>query len=325
MRRFKKILVVAGAEGDASAALARAVALASADGARIKVYDVLDPLPRSAKKLFKVIARPKLERMLVDKRREELEAIVAGVELHGVQVEVQVGMGLRFVEIIREVLRNDHDLVMKPAVTGTRGRTSRFGSTDLHLMRECPCAVWILKPPRSGKSPRVLAAVDPDPTDPDSSRLSDSVMELAISLSKLEKSDLHVVHAWILYNEKVLNVLVGNLDKLIRNTRKNHRRWLNALLERFSLPRDRRRVHLVQGPAKEAIPQLARKKRVSLIVMGTAARSGVPHFLIGNTAEDVLNEVDCSVVTVKAEGFVSPVTLPEQEVSDAQAGSAAAS
>ena len=102
MRRFKKILVVAGAEGDASAALARAVALASADGARIKVYDVLDPLPRSAKKLFKVIARPKLERMLVDKRREELEAIVAGVELHGVQVEVQVGMGLRFVRLDKE-------------------------------------------------------------------------------------------------------------------------------------------------------------------------------------------------------------------------------
>ncbi|MEA2079293.1 MAG: universal stress protein, UspA, partial [Pseudomonadota bacterium] len=32
-------------------------------------------------------------------------------------------------------------------------------------------------------------------------------------------------------------------------------------------------------------------------------------FLIGNTAEEVLNQVDCSVLTLKPEGFVTPVTL----------------
>ncbi len=313
MTRFDNILVVAEAESDASTTLARAVSLAAANGCRIKVYDVLEPLPRSAKKLFKVIARPKLERLLLEKRREELEAAIAKVDAGNVPIEVGVGIGVRFIEIIREVLRHDHDLVMKSAINETGGRTSSFGSTDLHLMRECPCAVWIVKPSSSKKAQRILAAVDPDPSDSDSSQLNDSVMELAVSLATLEKSELHVVHAWVLYNEKLLHVLVGNLDKLVRNTRKNHRKWLNALLERFDVPRDRRRVHLLQGAAKLVIPRLARKKRASLIVMGTAARSGVPHFLIGNTAENVMNEVDCSVVTVKPRGFVSPVTLPEGE------------
>ena len=32
---------------------------------------------------------------------------------------------------------------------------------------------------------------------------------------------------------------------------------------------------------------------------------------IGNTAETVLNRLDCSVLTVKPKGFVSPVTLAE--------------
>ena len=32
-----------------------------------------------------------------------------------------------------------------------------------------------------------------------------------------------------------------------------------------------------------------------------------PELIIGNTAEEVLNQVDCSVLTVKPEGFVSPV------------------
>ena len=34
-------------------------------------------------------------------------------------------------------------------------------------------------------------------------------------------------------------------------------------------------------------------------------------FFIGNTAESVLQQVNCSVLTVKPEGFVSPVTLDD--------------
>jgi nucleotide-binding universal stress UspA family protein len=41
--------------------------------------------------------------------------------------------------------------------------------------------------------------------------------------------------------------------------------------------------------------------------MGTVCRTGIPGLIIGNTAERVLDVVDCSVLTVKPEGFVSPV------------------
>jgi nucleotide-binding universal stress UspA family protein len=43
--------------------------------------------------------------------------------------------------------------------------------------------------------------------------------------------------------------------------------------------------------------------------MGTVCRAGVPGLFIGNTAEKVLRHVSCSVLTVKPEGFVSPVTV----------------
>ena len=65
----------------------------------------------------------------------------------------------------------------------------------------------------------------------------------------------------------------------------------------------------MRGDSKDVIPALAMKQKVELIIMGTAARSGLPQFLIGNTAENVLNRVDCSVLTVKHEGFVSPITV----------------
>jgi len=47
---------------------------------------------------------------------------------------------------------------------------------------------------------------------------------------------------------------------------------------------------------------------VDLIVMGTLARAGVEGLLIGNTAEKILSRIDCSVLALKPEGFVSPIT-----------------
>lgn len=41
--------------------------------------------------------------------------------------------------------------------------------------------------------------------------------------------------------------------------------------------------------------------------MGTVARTGIPGFIIGNTAENILQKIDCSLLALKPLGFVSPV------------------
>lgn len=43
--------------------------------------------------------------------------------------------------------------------------------------------------------------------------------------------------------------------------------------------------------------------------MGTFARIGIAGFFIGNTAEAILEQLQCSVLAVKPPGFVSPVSL----------------
>ena len=46
-----------------------------------------------------------------------------------------------------------------------------------------------------------------------------------------------------------------------------------------------------------------------LVVLGSVSRGGIAGLLIGNTAEKVLERVECSVLTVKPDGFKTPVTL----------------
>jgi nucleotide-binding universal stress UspA family protein len=64
---------------------------------------------------------------------------------------------------------------------------------------------------------------------------------------------------------------------------------------------------MLKGEAGRLLPELAKRAEVDLIVMGTVCRTGVAGFIIGNTAENVSQQVDCSVLAVKPEGFVPPV------------------
>ena len=68
---------------------------------------------------------------------------------------------------------------------------------------------------------------------------------------------------------------------------------------------------LERGTARDVIPDQVKALGADLLIMGTIARTGIPGFIIGNTAEDILNSVDCSVVTVKPPHYVSPLTPAE--------------
>ena len=69
--------------------------------------------------------------------------------------------------------------------------------------------------------------------------------------------------------------------------------------------------HVIKGYPRKVIPQLAKSLDADLVVMGTVAHISLPGFFMGNTAEDILNQLDCSVLAVKPRGFRSPITVAE--------------
>jgi len=68
-------------------------------------------------------------------------------------------------------------------------------------------------------------------------------------------------------------------------------------------------ARLHRGEPDAIIPEFVVAEGVDLMVMGTVARSGLAGLLIGTTAERVLRKLPCSVLTVKPDGFVSPIFL----------------
>ena len=318
MKRFKNILLVCD-EGNLHVdVVGRAIWLAKANDARITLVDVVDAAPGELTRLLAALPGKRgheVEHEMVEFHRARLAEIAAPIKSEGIKTSELVLQGLPFMEVIRKVLRDGHDLVMKGAAGEIEGNPLLFGSTDLHLLRKCPCPVWVMKKSRRKRYARILAAVDPDPANEQRSALNALILDLATSLSKLDGSELDVVNAWRLDKEETLRnsgfsrVSNTEVDLLVTNERAHSERRLKELLEEYPDEDAKRSVHLLKGAAREVIPKLAEKKRVDLIVMGTVGRTGIRGLLIGNTAEAILNQVECSVLAVKPPAFETPVRL----------------
>ena len=154
MQRFKKILFVREENTTATSTPRRAAQLARNNNAQLTLCDASKELPRTL---------PKLEKTFKKIHESQLMARFENIDLAGIKTKTKLLTGTPFIEIIKEVQRGGHDLVIKSA-EGSGGLFSNlFGETDMRLMRKCPCPVWIVKPSKRKNFSRIVAAVDPDP------------------------------------------------------------------------------------------------------------------------------------------------------------------
>jgi nucleotide-binding universal stress UspA family protein len=268
-----------------------------------------------------------LQDTIVNSHKQELENFVEPYRQR-IKMETRVLIGTPFLEIIREVLRNAHDLVIKcPETLNWLGRP--FSSDDKHLLRKCPCPVWMVRPQTGESFDRILAAVDVDdsyPSDELETRqeLNSMVMELAGSLAVTEFAQLHVAHAWVAIGESALRHGAfikrpeDEVNAYVAQVQRHYEKLLDTLMKEGSakLGPDainyiKPQLHMPKGSARKVIPELAKELQIDCVVMGTVARTGVPGLLMGNTAETILDQLECSVLAIKPPGFVTPVTLEE--------------
>ena len=308
MKRFKNIVFLADRDKGLSASLDRAVDIAKTNGARLTVMDVTAEIGLAdyIQRTYSV----DLNAQLKEQRLQFLETLTQPYTDRGIPVYTTVATGIPFIEIVRAVQRNAHDLVMKVAEHDSGLVSSLFGSTDMHLMRKCPCPVWI---DRAGGEPayhRILAAIDP--FDDESGNLQRLILDLATSLSEREHATLEVMHAWELPGVSMLSNGRGRiprieLELLLEETENSHRQALNDLLQPYGLNTEKDNIHLVNGRPAQVISGYASERGTDLIVMGSLGRAGIAGLFIGNTAEDVLREAQTAVLTVKPNGFVTPI------------------
>ena len=319
MKRFKNILCVLPVGQAATGTLERAVSLAENNQATLTVAALLPQTTAGGDaRAGGPIAATKA-----------IEALIGPLPTR-IAIQPAVLTGIAFLEIIRAVLRHGHDLVIKPAQP--LDLIDRlFGSDDMHLLRKCPCAVWLTKDDERANYRSILAAVDPeqsgqagqaDPADQtgDGASLHQRIIELASSLALSDFARLHIVHAWDAVGDMTIRTWSDNptADSVayLEAEQARHQQAMRRIEQalRAGVGEDAYRYlaptfHLLRGPATRVVPAAANDFDADLVVMGTVGRTGIAGLFIGNTAETILNQLRCSVLAIKPVGFVTPVTL----------------
>jgi len=320
MKRFKDILYVVEAGEACGPALERAVSLAESNQACLTVVDVIERVPTD----IDVSEGSDLQTAMMSTHEQRLKALVDPYRTR-IEIQIKVLQGIPFIEIIREVLRNGRDLVIKvPEAPNWLDRL--FSSANMNLLRKCPCPVWFTKPTPQKTYRLILAAVDVDDAHPPAElksrhTLNQQILEMASSLALSDFAELHIVHVWEAWGESCLGGPFINMPEekvlaFVEKVKLQRATNLDALMGEMASNLGQETVdylkpktHLVKGRPPKEIPELAKRIEADLVVMGTVARTGVPGFIMGNTAETILNKIDCSVLAIKPPGFVTPVTL----------------
>lgn len=315
----RRILAVTDA-GGSQIALQSALALADRHGASVEVMACIEP-PHDLSILSRFTGKDpdSLIGEAVERTHETVRARLSEIAPNRA-MDLTVPVGKPYLEIIRHVADRGCDFVVKTAEPLAGLDRFLFASTDQHLLRKCPCPVW-LQTPKAAKHPRrILAAVDLDTRDADEPEtlvaLNRRVAETACLLAGGPDSAVIVLHAWDVIGEGMIWAFPGGHD-----ARMSSELYVNEILGQRQEEMDRLIAQLRAdlAPAPRLIPRLARgtpqavidgqvrETGADLVVMGTVARTGLSGVFIGNTAENIINTVECSVLAVKPEGFVSPL------------------
>ncbi len=209
------------------------------------------------------------------------------------------------------MLQHGHDLVIKEVELRTK--KTGFKALDMDLLSKCPVPVWLCRPiQQSRQDIRVAVAIDPESQEAVAEALSTRLLELSNFLADSCSGELHIISCWDYAFEEYLkhNAWFKTPDTEIANAvngaQRDHRLALDRLIKESAIS-GTQHIHHLRGKAEEQIPAFVEDQKIDILVMGTVARTGISGFMIGNTAENIVQKLSCSLMALKPQGFVSPV------------------
>jgi universal stress protein E len=310
MKKLRRVLVaVKDPRSRNSAAVSKGAELAQATGASLELFHgITEPIPAEA---F-IYGKRKLADIEREVRRRQvaaLERTANRLRARGSRVSVAADWDFPSHEaIVRRAIRAKADIIVAEQHEGWRTLPWLLHLTDWELLRLSPIPVLLVKSRRAYRRPVVLAALDPGHTFAKSARLDEEILRAADAVAGALHGTLHAMHAYFAGTGIPISPEFSGSDVLAQVSaaveREARRSFARELLD-SRIPKSRQ--HLVERHAVDAIPQIARRIRADIVVMGAVSRSGLRRAFIGNTAERILNQLSCDVLVVRPPKFHSTI------------------
>jgi len=309
LQKFTRILYATACAGDDRPAMRQAVSLARNNGAHLQALVVRPQLPESLSQ-----HGSGYDAYLKSRTAAALAEVAHELTCGDLQVTVEIVTSDEPAKlIIQHMLRGHFELLIKEADSTESGQG--FEPVDMALLKYCPGAVWLSRPiAHHRENIRVAVAVDAEASAEPALQLTLRLLQLSRSLADQCDGELRIVSCWeyelegFLRRNSWISLPAEDVSSSVLRAGDLHLAKLGDLVQKAGIS-GRQNVHHARGRAGELIPHFCTEHKIDILVMGTVARTGIPGFLFGNTAENIVRKLNCSLLALKPEGFVSPVEI----------------
>ncbi|MCH1926939.1 universal stress protein [Shewanella sp. C32] len=222
---------------------------------------------------------------IVKHKRQELTAQLAAHELADVPVNV-VWHKHMCEHVAEHSAANGFSMVVKGIYA-----SNNLCPSDWHLLRSSKVPVMLLTEQPLQRGNTVLMALDLDTLKPEKLALNQKVSQYAAQLAEISGATLHL--AFIVRAPRLLRDLaVINSHELVKEAYQRHQEALNDI----GLPPEQ--VHFICGDPAQCIYQLSCSLKSQYVVLGANQRQGIAGFVLGNTAEQILQNIRSDVLVI---------------------------
>ena len=250
-----------------------------------------------------------IERQIENEKNKRQKWIDLAIEQQ-VDLTINVRFGKLFYEVIQVVGESNVELLVKQTDDLEQKEGFLFQSMDWYLLRKSPVPLLLYRENTSLPFENIMVSLDVDidtqPYEP--TEFNQSLLTWADRFKK-DKA-VKIVHAWQSEIENLVkhwdtDLSETNLIDLNEQIYFEHKKALNSELRARAYGNEKPTVFYCKGESAESISQAVTEQNTDLLVLGTVGRSGVLGLIIGNTAEDLLERVNCSVLAIKPNTIVS--------------------
>lgn len=309
MANYRNLLVAIDPNQDDQPALRRAVYIVQRNGGHIKAFLPIYDLSYDMTTLLSPKERNAMRKGVISQQKVWIKQQAHYYLEAGIDIEIKVIWHNKPYEaIIQEVIADKHDLLLKMAHQNDRFDAMIFISLDRHLLRKCPCPVWMVKDKVWPNDGAIVVAVNLSNEESYHDKLNIKLIKETENISHqiVKNPHIHLVSA---YPVAPINIAVElpDFDPNIYNQalRAQNLLAMKKLRQRFTI--DEKYTHVVEGSAEKKIPETCDELHAGIVVLGILGRKGISAAFLGNTAEQIIDKLKCDLLAIKSDGFICPI------------------
>lgn len=194
--------------------------------------------------------------------------------------------------VVEEIKSGKYDLIIKAANHHGVLDSIIFTPIDWYILRNSQIPVVIAKDHGVSDGGNIVVCVDFTLKDHIASNLA--MLREAQIVAKLTRSAIHLVNSAPVYLPSVmLEVPHYSPSVYEQNVVEDHKNRLYEFAAKHHIPREN--CHIQEGMPDDVIPQICQSLKPSFVFIGSAGRSGVMAALIGNTCEEIVDDIDADL------------------------------